>query len=116
MVRGPCANLGVRVRGEDDDRSGATVVGQPTLKTESIHARQVDVKDETADDLQASRAEQYLSRREHDNTESGRSEERVERGADTLVVVDDPDDVSLGFHNGKLQPMGAAADLYDGIA
>ena len=102
MVHGPCANLGVRVRGEDDDRSGATVVGQPALETESVHARQVNVNDETADDLQARRAEQRLGRREHGDTESGRSEERVERDADTLIVVHDPDDVSLGFHNIKV--------------
>ena len=78
---------------------GATVVGQPALKTESVHAWQVDVMTRQLMicrhvELSNASADGNIA-----NTESGRSEERVERGADTLIVVDDPDDVSLGFHN-----------------
>lgn len=102
LVRGPCASLGITMRCEDDDRNAATVIGQAALETQSVHARHAKVKDQAGQRLQVRRAEQRLGRRERDDSESRRPQQAVEREADTLIVVDDPDDVDCDFHDTKV--------------
>ena len=85
------AQLVVGVGGDEDDRDVTPPEAQPSLEFEAAHARHADVEDQAARIAIGLGLQEFLGGREGHGGEAGGADQRPQRLAHGVVVVDDCD-------------------------